>query len=500
MKKINEVIKKEYGLLPPYLLQFGTGNFLRGFVEWMVQCANEEQIIQGSVVISQVTKGNSAERLNQQDCLYTLVMRGQENNQIIEKTSVITSVSHAIDPYTNYKALLAVARQPSLKVIVSNTTEAGIFYDPSALVTDAPPTSFPAMLTALLYERYQIFEGDPHAGLLILPVELLENNGKMLHDIVIQYAKKWQLEPHFINWLNESNFFANTLVDRIVTGYPKEEIDALQNQLGYQDDLLVTSEPFNLWVIEAPAVWASVFPMDQTEANVLFTDDISAYKKQKVRLLNGAHTATSIASYLLGYETVLSFMQDDRIHRYVESIMFDEILHTLSSPEENKAFANAVIDRFSNSYIQHKLFDIVLNSSAKVATRLMDTILDIHAETGSWPPLLLFSLAVFVLYYRVEQKEDGVYYGVRSRMNDETYFVRDNPDVLAFFEQAWQDTPDYKKIVTQILSNKALWNDRDLTKIDGFVDALANELSLLDTEDTFAILRQRMDQLVNRYE
>ncbi|HIX48053.1 MAG TPA: tagaturonate reductase, partial [Candidatus Mediterraneibacter caccavium] len=261
MKMINDVIEKKYGNYPEKVLQFGEGNFLRAFVDWMIDKANRDGIYQGSIVLCQPIAQGLKDMINAQDGVYTLAMRGAENGQPVEKIEVITSVSRCINPYENYEDLMEIARSADLEVVVSNTTEAGIAYHAGDQPTDRPPVSFPAKVTAFLYERYKAFHGDPEKGLLFLPVELIDNNGAELKRIVLQYAQEWELGQEFTDWINTANAITSTLVDRIVTGYPRDEVSYFEEKLGYKDNIIDTSELFNLWVIEGDKKWADKLPV-----------------------------------------------------------------------------------------------------------------------------------------------------------------------------------------------------------------------------------------------
>ena len=375
MKKINEVVAKT--ARPEKILQFGTGNFLRGFADWMITKANNDGVYDGSIVISQATASNRSQKLSDQDGTYTVVLRGIKNGEACEESLVVDAVSRCINPYEDYEALLAIARSADLEVVISNTTEAGISYHAGDNLTDRPAQSFPAKVCAFLYERYQAFSGDPSRGLLFLPTELIDNNGAALKSLVLRYAAEWELGDDFIRWVEESNHFCSTLVDRIVTGYPRGQEAYFEEKLGYQDDSLVTAEFFNFWGIEGKAEWADILPVHKTDADVVWTEDVTPYKKRKVRILNGAHTSSILAAYLAGHEIVLEMMGDDVFSAYLEKVLYEEVIPTLDLPKDDlMQFAAAVKDRFSNPYIKHRLLDISLNSCSKWCARCMPTLLD----------------------------------------------------------------------------------------------------------------------------
>lgn len=489
MKMINETIEKTYGHYPEKVLQFGEGNFLRAFVDWMIDKANRSGIYQGSIVLCQPIAQGLKDMINAQDGIYTLAMRGSENGQPVEKIEVLTSVSRCISPYEDYDALMELARSTDLEVVVSNTTEAGIAYHEGDRLTDRPPVSFPAKVTAFLYERFRAFEGDPERGLLFLPVELIDNNGGELKRIVLQYAEEWELGEAFIHWVNTANEFTSTLVDRIVTGYPRDEVSLFQEKLGYQDNLIDTSELFNLWVIEGSQKWADRLPVHKTDANVIWTDDVKPYKKRKVRILNGAHTSTVLAAYLSGYDIVMDFMKDDIIRTFMNHVIYQEVIPTLDLPEEElQSFAAAVNDRFANPYIKHKLLDIALNSCSKFNARCLPSLLGYAEKTGSLPKCLTFSLAAFIKFYQGEWK-DGAYVG--TRRDGTEYPLRDDEAVLKFFADAWAGN-DPDRAAEAVLSNRTFWSGLDLTETAGLKDAVAGYLKDMETKE----IRDLMAELI----
>ena len=487
MKTINDVIEKKYGNYPEKVLQFGEGNFLRAFVDWMIDKANRDGIYQGSIVLCQPIAQGLKDMINAQDGVYTLAMRGAENGQPVEKIEVITSVSRCINPYENYEDLMEIARSADLEVVVSNTTEAGIAYHAGDQLTDRPPVSFPAKVTAFLYERYKAFNGDPEKGLLFLPVELIDNNGAELKRIVLQYAQEWELGQEFTDWINTANAFTSTLVDRIVTGYPRDEVSYFEEKLGYKDNIIDTSELFNLWVIEGDKKWADKLPVHKTDANVIWTDDVKPYKKRKVRILNGAHTSTVLAAYLAGFDIVGDFMKDDTVRTFMNNVIYQEVIPTLDLPkEELESFAAAVNDRFANPYIKHKLLDIALNSCSKFNARCLPSLLGYVEEKGVLPKCLTFSLAAFIKFYQGEWK-DGVYTGTRK--DGTQYPLRDDESVIRFFADAWSEN-DAEGTAEAALSNKDFWSGKDLTEVPGLKDAVAGYLKEMEEKEIKEIMAE----------
>ena len=487
MRSINDTIEKKYGNYPEKVLQFGEGNFLRAFVDWMIDKANRDGIYQGSIVLCQPIAQGLKDMINAQDGVYTLAMRGAENGQPVENIEVITSVSRCINPYENYEDLMEIARSTDLEVVVSNTTEAGIAYHEGDRLTDRPPVSFPAKVTAFLYERYKAFNGDPQKGLLFLPVELIDNNGAELKRIVLKYAEEWELGQEFTEWVNTANEFTSTLVDRIVTGYPRDEISYFEEKLGYKDNIIDTSELFNLWVIEGDKKWADKLPVHKTDANVIWTDDVKPYKKRKVRILNGAHTSTVLAAYLAGFDIVGDFMKDDTVRTFMNDVICKEVIPTLDLPkEELESFAAAVNDRFANPYIKHNLLDIALNSCSKFNARCLPSLLGYVEEKGELPKCLTFSLAAFIKFYQGEWK-DGVYTGTRK--DGTQYPLRDDEAVIRFFADAWAEN-DAEKTAESVLSNKDFWSGKDLTEVSGLKDAVAGYLKEMDKKEIKEIMAE----------
>ena len=479
MKMVNEVYENKNGNRPERVLQFGSGNFLRGFVDWMIDKANNDGLFDGSIVICQSTSGNGRTRqaLNEQNGTYTLVMRGGENGLPVEKADVITSVSRCISAVDDYDELLKLARSEDLQVVVSNTTEAGIVYREGDKPEDRPPVSFPAKVTRFLYERYCHFNGAADKGLLFLPVELIDNNGGELKRIVLQYADEWELGEDFKNWVLTANEIASTLVDRIVTGYPADNISYFEEKLGYRDNALVTSELFDLWVIEGDKKWADVLPIHKTDANVVWTDDVKPYKKRKVRILNGAHTSTVLLAWLAGMDIVRDFMKDETFRTFMNKVIYDEVIPTLDLPREDlENFAAAVNDRFDNPYVDHQLLAISLNSCSKFNARCLPSLLDYQEQNGKLPACMTLALAGFIKFYQGIM-EDGKYIGVR--LDGKKHEIVDDPAVIRLFSESWaQKAP--ADVAQVVLSHKEFWGGKDLTEVPGLLEAVADYLTRME--------------------
>lgn len=457
---------------PIKVAQFGEGNFLRAFADWMIDIANEKGIYDGNIAIIKPTSRGNLDRFERQNNLYTVYLRGKKNGSVYNESRIIRSVSESINCYTNYPAFAALAALPTLRVVISNTTEAGIFFDPSDRFDRKPPESYPGKLTQFLFLRYQAFAGDPTKGLVILPVELLEDNGKILKDCVFKLAALWKLDSKFLDWLNQSCVFCSTLVDRIVTGYPKEEAAEICSQLGYSDELLDVAEPFALWIIEGEKKVERVFPLDKAGLPVLFTHDQRPYRERKVRILNGAHTSTALAAYLMGKETVGECMADPLISQYMKTIVEREIIPTLKLPKQKVLpFARDVFERFENPFIKHKLLSITINSVSKWKSRLLPTFEDSVAANGVPPKLIVFSFAALLAFYSSHEKRENLLFGKR---NGEFYEIHDNANILDFFaKNSFKPVNEY---VNATMRNVAFWG-KDLTQFHHFESMVCDDLT-----------------------
>ena len=418
------------------IIQFGTGNFLRGFVGQFINTLNEKGLYDGKIVIVQPTKGGKTDILNEQNGRYNLFLRGISGGEEVCIHDEIKSVSRGVDPYNDYASYLALAENPDMRFIVSNTTEAGIEFNKECQFSDTPALSFPGKLTQLLYHRFEKKLG----GFIILPCELIDNNGDELKKCVLSYAQLWNLGDDFVNWLNTENKFSNTLVDRIVTGYPKEEAEELKKIIGYDDKLLDTAELFHLWVIEGD--YENELPLKKAGFNVIWTDNAAPYKKMKVRILNGSHTSLVFPSLLCGVETVGESVKDELLRSYLDKCLSDYILPMLGETQENKDFAAAVLERFANPYIRHLWKSISLNSVSKFRARVMPTINDYIQKTGDAPKTLLFALGCLIEYYKNNEISDD-----KAAVD----FIREN-DILAILsaENLWgADLCGYADVVTR---------------------------------------------------
>lgn len=468
---------------PIKIVQFGEGNFLRAFADWMIDIANEKGVFNGSIAIIKPTARGNLQRFEKQDNLYTVCLRGKQNGTVCDEARIITSISKSINCYTHYQAFAELAALPSLKIVISNTTEAGIAYDATDRLDMAPPNSYPGKLTQFLYKRYLAFKGDPQKGLLILPMELLADNGSALKKCVLKLAELWKLSVEFIDWLNTACIFCSTLVDRIVTGYPKQEAPEICQKLDYSDELLDVAEPFALWVIEGGPKVAQLFPLDKAGLPVLFTSDQRPYRERKVRILNGAHTSTVLAGYLMGKDIVRECMEDSLIRKYMETIVREEIVPTLKLPRKDAlAFSDSVFERFENPFVRHQLLSIALNSVSKWKARLLPTFEDTEKAAGQPPKLITFSFAALLAFYTSQQKQGDMLLGNR---NGQTYEIHDTAEVLDFFCKS--SGKPIKEYVNAVMKNTSFW-DRDLTKFDGFAEMVCTDLEDIRTQGMAAAM------------
>ncbi|MFC2282703.1 MAG: tagaturonate reductase [Lachnoanaerobaculum saburreum] len=383
------------------IIQFGEGGFLRGFVDYFFQKLNDKGLFEGSVVVVQPIKTGMCDMLTAQNCEYNLFLRGVDNGKVVDEHTHIDVISRCINPYKDYEEYLSLAKNPDFRFIVSNTTEAGIVYEDDNKLSDAPANSFPAKLTALLYERFKA--GLP--GFIILSCELIDHNGEELLKCCKKYALKWELGEDFGLWLEGENSFCSTLVDRIVTGFPRDEHKALEERIGQSDNMMDTAEIFHLWVIQGNH--EDELPLQKAGFNVVWTDNVDPYKKRKVRILNGAHTSMVLAARLYGLETVGECMKDEKVSSRLRKSVFEEIIPTIGDTEDNRKFGEAVFERFANPFIKHQLLSIALNSVSKFRARVLPTILEYKAKNGQYPKILSFSFAALIAFYKTDEANDS---------------------------------------------------------------------------------------------
>jgi tagaturonate reductase len=431
---------------PLRVVQFGEGNFLRAFFDYFIDICNEKINFNGKIGIVQPIAQGFSDVINEQEGLYTLYLRGNVDGAREVHKRVISAIDRAVNPYTDFDGFLRLAKVPELRYCVSNTTEAGICFDGACQFSDTPPASFPAKLTRFLYERFAAHR----SGLIVLPCELIDENGTKLRACVRHYAEHWGLDGDFLRWLEEENYFCSTLVDRIVTGYPQAEAETLNKENGYEDKLLVVGEPFALWVIEAPAAIHNELPFSQAGLPVLLTDDHTPYKRRKVRILNGAHTALAGVALLCGFDTVGAAVNDALMKKFLDGV-FQEIIPTLKGLDEAdlKAFAAATFDRFANPFMAHKWQSIALNTTSKWQTRVLPSVLAYREANGLLPPLLTFSFAsTLEMCDRFEITDSDDIHVLGERLKTD----------IAGFEAAVQNYRDAMRADGCAAALKALWN------------------------------------------
>ena len=477
MISIKETVSKPQR--PVKVLQFGEGNFLRAFVDWIIDLLNEKGDFNGSVMMVQPLAKGMGEMINDQNGLYTTVLRGVRNGKPVEEFRKITSVEGCINPYSDYEKFIALAEKPDLRFIISNTTEAGIAYHEGDKLEDKPQVSYPGKVCAFLYRRYKAFSGSADKGIIVIPCELIDKNGDNLKAIIKRYAEEWGLEEGFISWLDTACDFCNSLVDRIVPGYPRAEADAICERLGYKDNLLDSAEIFLLWVIECHGkTHEDELPTEKAGVNVIWTDDMSFYRTRKVRILNGAHTMSVLAAYQTGLNTVEECIKSPLVFPMMKRGLFEEIIPSMEGDKKQlEEYAGDVLERFANPYIVHLLLSISLNSVSKFKTRDLPSLLGYIKKEGKLPVVLPFSLAALISFYEGTEYEGTALIGNR---NGEKYLINDSPEVLekfaALYKAQYSDNKEKaEKIAHAVLSESAWWGE-DLTAIEGLESVIAGHL------------------------
>lgn len=451
---------------PERILQFGEGNFLRAFTDYFVDVMNEKIGFNSKIVLVQPSSDNPdrADGMNEQEGLYTLYLRGFEHGRRVNEKRVISCVSRCLNMNRDYETVMECADNPALRYIVCNTTEAGIFYHPACAFEDMPPQTYPAKLTQFLYRRFQKFGTEEGKGFLILPCELIDDNGKQLREFVLKYALQWRLCDAFLTWIERENVFCSTLVDRIVTGYPQKGAAVLHEENGYEDRFIDTGEIYSSWVIQAPEWIKKEMPFEKAGLPVQIVEDYRPYRERKVRILNGAHTAMSLGSYLSGKKVVRECMEDKVILEFVKKMLYDEVIPTLSLLEEDcRKFADAVIERFKNPFIDHELLAISLNSTSKWRTRVLPSLKDYLERYGTLPECMTASFAFYIAFYRGISLTEAGFIGERA--GGELYAVFDERTVLEFYYLHKADSEE--ELVHAVCANTDFWEE-NLAEISGF--------------------------------
>ncbi len=445
------------------VIQFGEGNFLRAFIDWIIWKTNQKTDFNASVVIVQPIDKGMVDCLNEQDGLYHLNLQGLEEGKPVDSIDLIDVVSRGINPYRDFDDFLRLAEQPEMRFIISNTTEAGIAFDPECRFEDRPASSYPGKLTRLLYHRYEYFKGDPGKGFIIFPCELIFLNGKRLKECIRKYIKLWNLGEDFSNWFENACGVYCTLVDRIVPGYPKDTAEQITERTGFEDRLLDKAEIFHLWVIEAPEEIAKEFPADKAGLHVLFVPSEAPYHERKVTLLNGPHTVLSPVGYLSGLNTVKESCEDPVVGKFVHKVMYDELMQTLNLPEEDCVkFAGDVMDRFRNPFVKHFVTSIMLNSFPKYKTRDLPGLKTFLERKGSLPEGLVFGLAAICTYYK------------GGKRGEDEIVPDDDPKIIGTLKSLWE-TGDCAKVAQGVLADEYIWGE-DLNLIPGLASLLTKDL------------------------
>ena len=495
MKLLNYQTLKESGYdgyilesAPEKVLQFGEGNFLRAFVNYWFDVSNEKAGWNGKCVLVQPIAPGLAKLINQQEGLYTLYLRGRENGEKVDRKRVISSVSRCLNPYeqADFDAMMAVAVSDDLEYVVSNTTEAGIVYDPACQFSDAPAASFPGKLTQVLYKRWQAGK----SGLVILSCELIDNNGKELLKCVNQYVDQWKLEDGFKKYVNEDCTFCSTLVDRIVPGRVKDpaEVAKMEEANGYHDELIDVGEIFGVWNIEGPEWLEEKLPFKKAGVNCPVVPDVTPYKKRKVRILNGAHTGFVLGAYLAGFDIVRDCMQDDVVRGFMNKMLHEEVIPTLPLDKKDlESFAFAVQDRFNNPFVDHELMSISLNSTSKWRARNMPSFLEYLEKTGKLPQCLTASFAMYIAFFSNDIQELNDKGLVCKRAKGNEYVCSDDRWALEFYYAHRDDSAE--DLVHAVMANQQMWG-QDLTQVSGFEDAVVNCLKKVRSAGAYDVMNE----------
>ncbi len=479
MKKALNKLTAPKSVAPERIIQFGEGNFLRAFVDWIIWNMDAKTNFNGSVVVVQPIERGMVDWLNGQDCLYHVNLQGRLNGEAVNSLERIDVISRALNPYSQNAAFMALADQPEIRFVISNTTEAGITFDPACKFTDAPASSYPGKLVQLLYRRYKTFNGDPKKGLILMPCELIFLNGHHLKECIYQYIELWKADlgadyDGFKEWFTKYNYVCATLVDRIVPGFPRKDIAAIQEKVGYADNLVVQAEIFHLWVIEKPENMSieelrEEFPAEKAGLHVLIAESEKPYHERKVTLLNGPHTVLSPVAYLSGINIVRDACNDPVIGKYIHKVQFEELMETLNLPmDELRQFASDVLERFNNPYVDHQVTSIMLNSFPKFETRDLPGLKTYLERKGHLPKGLVLGLAAIITYYKGGTRADGA-----------PIQPNDAQEIMDLLTQLWA-TGDTRKVAEGVLgATDVIWKEskQNLNEIPGLTDMVEGFLN-----------------------
>ena len=492
MKALNKLTAPK-AVAPERIIQFGEGNFLRAFVDWIVKNMNDKTDFNSSVVIVQGTPDAFVMQLLQgQDFLYHVNLQGRLDGEAVNSLDRIDVISRGISPFTQTDAFLALADQPEMRFVISNTTEAGIAYDDTCKLSDRPASSYPGKLTQLLYRRYKTFNGAADKGFIIMPCELIFENGHHLKDIINKYIELWKDDfgadyDGFKNWFNTYNYVCATLVDRIVPGFPRKEINEIQDKLGYKDNVVVQGEAFHLWVIERASNISleqlrAEFPADRAGLQVLITDSEAPYHERKVTLLNGPHTVLSPVAYLSGVNIVRDACNHPVIGKYIHKVQFDELMQTLNLPmDELQKFGSDVLERFNNPYVDHQVTSIMLNAFPKFQTRDLPGLKVYLERKGELPKGIVLGLAALITYYKGGKREDGA-----------EIAPKDDQRIMDLLTELWA-TGDTRKVAEGVLAAKDLiWGEEhgDLNTVPGLTDLVTEYLDKIQANGMLETVKE----------
>lgn len=466
---------------PERIIQFGEGNFLRAFVDWIISNMNEKTDFNSSVVVVQPIEKGMVDALNAQDCLYHVNLQGLNNGEVVNSFRMIDVISRAMNPYSHFNDFIALAEQPDMRFVISNTTEAGINFDPSCKLDDAPASSYPGKLTQLLYHRFKHFNGDVSKGLIIFPCELIFLNGHKLKETIYQYIDLWNLGQEFKKWFETACGVYATLVDRIVPGFPRKEIDNIKAQLDYDDNLVVQGEAFHLWVIEAPESVADEFPANKAGLNVLFVPSEEPYHERKVTLLNGTHTVLSPVAFLSGVNIVRDACQHEVIGKYIHRVMFNELMETLNLPKDELVkFAEAVLERFNNPFVDHQVTSIMLNSFPKYATRDLPGVKEYLKRKGRLPEGLVLGLAAILVFYKGGKRSDGT-----------DIVPNDAPEIMTLLAKLWNEG-SVENLVKTVLATDSIWGE-DLNAVPGLTERVSYYINCIENKGMLQTVKELID-------
>ncbi|WP_340157749.1 tagaturonate reductase [uncultured Maribacter sp.] len=457
--------------LPIKVMQFGGGNFLRAFVDISIQKINNATTFNAGVAVIKPTGRGDYQELKSQDGLFSVQLEGYENNIFVQDLTVVNCIQKVINPYSEWQKYIDLSKTPELRFIISNTTEAGIVFNSDDAFDHTPPKEFPAKLTVWLFHRFTHFNGALDKGCILLPVELIDKNGEALKHCILQYADHWSLSDAFKNWISEACIFYNTLVDRIVSGYPKDKIEEIEAKLGFKDQLTVAGELYQSWLLEGPDDILNEFPFNKTDLNIELVSDLESYRNLKVRILNGAHTSMVPVAYLLGERLVKDAMKNTLVANFIHQVLMSEVLETLDFPQDYKEqFVNDVVNRFKNPALEHQLISIALNSTSKFVTRLLPSLKDYLKIKGSLPTNITFALSALIRFYE-------------GSFNNDKINLNDTSSVLEYFSITWEqfreNDIDLNTLTTRLLGNSDIWQE-DLNQITGLTNMVYNNLSNIE--------------------